>query len=60
TFDAQGLTDDEGSLCVLPTGVTTVINSAALDSIVVSRARLNLGKRTQTVGGCKSDNIEQK
>ena len=59
TFDAQGLTNDQGSLCVLPTGDTTIVNSAAVDSIVVSQARINLGKRTKTVGGCIGDNIEQ-
>lgn len=58
TFDAQGLTSNLGSLCVLPTNDTAVINSAAVDSIVVSQARINLGKRT--VGGCASANIEQK
>lgn len=58
TFDAQGLTNNQGSLCVLPTNSLTVINSAAVDSLVVSRARINLGKRTGTE--CNSDNIEQK
>lgn len=58
TFDAQGLTNNEGSLCVLPTNSLTVINSAAVDSIVVSQARINLGKRTGTE--CKSEKIEQK
>jgi len=58
TFDAQGLTTDTGSLCVLPTNSLTLINSAAVDSLVVSQARINLGKRTGTE--CKSDGIEQK
>lgn len=58
TFDAQGLTNNEGSLCVLPTDSLAVINSAAVDSLVVSQARINLGKRTGTE--CKSDHIEQK
>ncbi|MFZ3207567.1 MAG: prepilin-type N-terminal cleavage/methylation domain-containing protein [Geobacteraceae bacterium] len=58
TFNAQGLTNDQGSICVLPTGSTAVINSAAVDSIVVSQARINLGKRTE--GACNSANIEQK
>jgi len=57
TFDAQGLTTDQGSLCVLPTNDITVINSAAVDSLVVSQARINLGKRTGTE--CISANIEQ-
>lgn len=57
TFDAQGLTSDQGSLCILPTGDTSLVNSASVDSIVVSQARINLGKRTE--GVCKSDNINQ-
>jgi prepilin-type N-terminal cleavage/methylation domain-containing protein len=60
TFDAQGLTTNMGSLCVLPTNSTADLNSAAVDSIVVSQARINFGKRTGTVGGCISENIEQK
>jgi prepilin-type N-terminal cleavage/methylation domain-containing protein len=59
TFDAQGLTSNECSICVLPTNDTLVINSAAVDSLVVSRARVNLGKRTG--GDCNSvNNIIQK
>lgn len=59
TFDAQGLTTDEKSLCILPTNDTTVVNSAAVDSIVISAARINLGWRNG--GDCKSgNNIDQK
>lgn len=58
TFDEQGLTSNQGSLCVLPTDSLAVINSAAVDSLVVSQARINLGKRTGTE--CNSDNIKQK
>ena len=58
TFDAQGLTNNQRSLCVMLTSDIAVINSAAVDSIVVSQARTNLGKRTG--GGCASANIEQK
>lgn len=57
TFDSQGLTNDVGSLCILPTRDILVINAAVVDSIVVSQARINLGKRT--TGDCKSDNISQ-
>lgn len=57
TFDAQGLTSDIGSLCVLSTNDINVVNKAAVDSIVVSQARLNLGKRTG--GSCASANIVQ-
>jgi hypothetical protein len=59
TFDTQGLmSGSERSVCILPTGDTTVVNTAAVDSIVVSAARMNLGKRTG--GDCKSANIDQK
>lgn len=58
TFNSQGVTSDIGSICVLPTNDTAVVNSAAVDSLVVSQARLNLGKRTG--GVCKSENIDQK
>jgi len=59
TFDSQGLTNGtERTICILPTNNTLVINDAAVDSIVVSQARINLGKRTG--GGCASANIEQK
>jgi len=58
-FDAQGLmSGSERSVCILPTGDTTVVNTAAVDSIVISAARMNLGRRTG--GDCKSANIDQK
>lgn len=59
TFDAQGLTADECSICVLPTNDTLEVNSAAVDSLIISQARVNLGKRTG--GDCNSaNNIVQK
>jgi prepilin-type N-terminal cleavage/methylation domain-containing protein len=59
TFDAQGLMNgNERSICVLPTNDTLVVNPAATDSLVISQARINLGKRTE--GDCDSDNINQK
>jgi prepilin-type N-terminal cleavage/methylation domain-containing protein len=58
TFDAQGLTNNERSICILPTNDTTVVNSASVDSIVVSTARINLGWRNG--GDCTSANIDQK
>ncbi len=59
TFDAQGLMNgNEKSLCILPTNDTTVVNSATVDSIVISQARINLGWRKG--GDCKSDSIDQK
>jgi prepilin-type N-terminal cleavage/methylation domain-containing protein len=54
-FDTQGLTNDQGSLCIQPTNE----NSAAVDSIVVSQARINLGKR-KTGEVCDSEHIDQK
>lgn len=58
-FDAQGLLNgNQRSICILPTNDTSVVNAAAVDSLVISQTRINLGKRTE--GDCKSDNIEQK
>jgi prepilin-type N-terminal cleavage/methylation domain-containing protein len=58
-FDAQGLMNgSERTICILPTNDTLVVNDAAVDSLVVSQARINLGKRTG--GDCKSGNVEQK
>lgn len=59
TFDAQGLMNgNERTICILPTNDTLVVNDAAADSLVVSQARINLGKRTG--GDCKSGNVDQK
>lgn len=59
TFDAQGLMNgNQRSICILPTGDTIDVSSATVDSLVISQARINLGKRTG--GNCDSDNIEQK
>lgn len=60
TFDAQGLMNgsSDRTLCILPTNDTTIVNAAYVDSLVVSRTRINLGKRTG--GDCTSGNIEQK
>ncbi len=59
TFDPRGLMNgNQRSFCILPTNNTLVVNTAAVDSLVVSAARMNLGKR---IGGdCASGNIEQK
>ena len=59
TFDAQGLMNgNQRSICILPSGDTIDVSSANVDSLVISQARINLGKRTG--GDCNSDNIEQK
>jgi prepilin-type N-terminal cleavage/methylation domain-containing protein len=60
TFDRQGLASTGGTdrtLCVSPTNNLTVINKTAVDSLVISDARINLGQRT---GACDSDHIDQK
>lgn len=61
-FDAQGMVrgltpGTSRGLCVVPTGDTTVINAANVDSIVISQVKVNLGKRTG--GDCTSGNITQ-
>jgi prepilin-type N-terminal cleavage/methylation domain-containing protein len=53
-FNSQGLTTDIGSVCVADGG-----NPGANDSIVVSMARINMGKR-KSGGVCKSVDIEIK
>ena len=59
TFDTQGLMNgNEQSICILPTSDLTEVNTAAVDSLVISAARINLGRRTG--GDCKSANIDQK
>lgn len=60
TFDSQGLANGSVimALCILPTGDTTAVNNAFVDSIVVSQTRINLGWRNG--GDCKSGNIDQK
>lgn len=60
TFDASGMTNGtEVSVCVDPVGDLTVANDAAVDSLVVSQARINLGKRDEG-GTCVTGNIKQK
>jgi len=53
TFDTQGLTNDLMSICVEPAG-----NPGAIDSIVVLRSRIQMGKRS--AGDCSGGNIERK
>jgi type IV fimbrial biogenesis protein FimT len=61
-FDTHGLrvgnVDENDTICILPTNDTSVVYAAAVDSIIISQARINLGKRTG--GGCSSGNIDQK
>lgn len=59
TFDAQGLMNGaERTLCILPHNDISEVNSAAVDSMVISQARIYLGRRNG--GDCKIDNIDQK
>jgi type II secretory pathway pseudopilin PulG len=46
-FDTSGMANGfQGSLCVDPFGSLLQSSDAAVDSLVVSQARINLGKRT--------------
>lgn len=61
TFDSQGLTGvggGERALCVTPTGSLSQLNSASVDSLVISDAQIDVGIRTG--GTCNSDSIDQK
>ena len=64
TIDTQGLitatgsTAEENFICVAPTGSLTQLNSAAVDSLVLSAAQINLGLRTG--GTCNSADIQKK
>jgi prepilin-type N-terminal cleavage/methylation domain-containing protein len=53
-FNSQGLTTNIGSICIADGA-----NPGTNDSIVISRARVNMGKR-KNGGACKSDDIEIK
>lgn len=55
TFESSGLTNTEKSICVDPSSD----NPGAIDSIVISTARINIGKR-QSGGSCVTGNIDQK
>jgi prepilin-type N-terminal cleavage/methylation domain-containing protein len=59
-FDEKGLASVSAArtYCILPTNDTTVVNDAAVDSLVISLARINLGKRTG--GDCNANNVTQK
>jgi hypothetical protein len=58
TFDTSGLASGtEKSICIVPVS-TTEVNDAAVDSLVISAARINLGKRTG--GDCETGNVTQK
>lgn len=52
TFDTSGMTNGVVAICVDP-----FPNGAAVDSLIVSQAKIDLGKRG---GGCAPANIQQK
>ena len=60
TFDTSGLmTGSPGSVCVDPYNDLTEQIDAAVDSIIISQGRINLGKRDEG-GQCDSNGIKQK
>ena len=60
TFDTSGMMNGtQISICVDPYNDFTVALDAAVDSIVVSQARINLGKRDEG-GNCVTGDIKQK
>jgi prepilin-type N-terminal cleavage/methylation domain-containing protein len=60
TFDTSGMANGtQTSLCVDPYGDPTQAIDAAVDSVVVSQARINLGKRDEG-GGCDQNGIKQR
>lgn len=58
TFDERGFNSNENTFCVVPSGDTTVVNSGAYDTLVISALRIKMGKRTG--GNCVNGNIQLK
>jgi len=59
TFDTSGMTNGtERTICIDQYNDTTKVNDAYVDSLVISQARINLGKRGG--GDCDSSNVTQK
>ena len=60
TFDTSGMANGtQNTFCVDPYGDFTVALDAAVDSIVISQARINLGKRAEG-GNCVTADVQQK
>jgi len=60
TFDTSGMANGtQVTICVDPFDDLTEANDAAVDSVVVSQARINLGKRDEG-GNCDTDDVKQK
>jgi len=60
TFDTSGMTNGtQVTVCVDPYDDLLEANDAAVDSIVVSQARINLGKRDEG-GDCDTTDVKQK
>jgi prepilin-type N-terminal cleavage/methylation domain-containing protein len=62
TFNAKGLTDSSTdlSLCIDPINDLSVSNPGFTDSLVISTARVFIGKRRVPGGGCAPDQIDRK
>jgi len=58
TFDSNGLTTNLLSLCIDPLNDLSKSNPASVDSLVVSQARINIGKR-RAGGACGTATIDQ-
>lgn len=59
TFDTSGMVNgSQNSLCVDAFGTLLESSDAAVDSLVISQARINLGKRTGVT--CVTGNITQR
>jgi prepilin-type N-terminal cleavage/methylation domain-containing protein len=62
TFDTSGMANtDQGTVCVNAFNETTLFKTtdAAVDSLVISQARINLGKRPEG-GTCDTSGVTQK
>jgi type IV fimbrial biogenesis protein FimT len=58
TFDASGMSNGtQNTFCIDPFNDTTIVNDAYVDSVVISQARVNIGKRD---GDCDTDHVKQR
>jgi prepilin-type N-terminal cleavage/methylation domain-containing protein len=60
TFNEDGFTANNISLCIEPSGSALDLNSAAFDSIVVHGLRIRMGKRNGEGASCAESNINLK
>jgi prepilin-type N-terminal cleavage/methylation domain-containing protein len=59
TFDTSGMTSDQITLCIDAFNDLLKTSDAYVDSIVISRARLNLAKRPEG-GSCEDTSVTQR